>query len=222
MAKEARKSLLLSDARIEVIPNGLDPETFRLRDTEGISSAMEIPEDHRVILFLASSTRQRRKGFDLLDEALSELRAERTTLVSIGGESPEFHAPQPHVHLGSMKSDLLLSVFYSLADVFVIPSRQDNLPNTVLESMACGTPVVGFKTGGIPDMVRPGETGWLAEGEDVRELRNALESALEDDAERRRRGKRCRTVVENEYTLDVQAAGYEKLYGDLLRRQENY
>ncbi|MCS4198112.1 glycosyltransferase [Salinibacter ruber] len=88
--------------------------------------------------------------------------------------------------------------------------------------MARGTPVVGFDTGGILDMVSQGETGWLAETEDVRELGNALESALEDDAERRRRGKRCRTVVENEYTLDVQAAAYEKLYEDLLRRQENY
>ncbi len=216
MAEEARASTLLADVPVSVIPNGLDPDRFFPRDAEGVPVALGVPDDHRIVLFVASDTRPR-KGFDLLDNALSALGSEKTTLLSVGGDKPELDSDLPHVHAGYVESDLLLSVFYSLADVFVIPSRQDNLPNTVLESMACGTPVVGFEVGGIPDMVRPGETGWLAEPEDVRSLREAIEASLSDDAVRRQRGERARAVVEEEYTLEVQARAYNNVYQRILR-----
>jgi glycosyltransferase involved in cell wall biosynthesis len=202
-----------------VIPNGLNPDLFQPRDTEGLRSALEIPREHRIVLFVAQSAQNHRKGFDLLSDALVALDADDMTLLSIGGNEPDLGTALPHTHLGTIESDLLLSVFYSLADLFVIPSRQDNLPNTVLESMACGTPVVGFDTGGIPDMVRPGETGWLAEVGNVQALRNAVEEALVRNGERKRRGQRCREVVEDEYTLAQQAQRYQKLYRGLL--QEN-
>jgi glycosyltransferase involved in cell wall biosynthesis len=201
-----------------VIPNGLDETVFRPRSTKGLSSALDIPTDHRIVLFVAQSTKNHRKGFDLLQEALQELSVDAVTLVSIGSHEPELEAGLPHLHLGSIQSDLLLSVFYSLADVFVIPSRQDNLPNTVLESMACGTPVVSFDVGGIPDMVRPGETGWLAEPEDASALRQAIAGALSDKTERNRMADCCRQIVEEEYTLDVQARAYKSLYESLLNR----
>jgi glycosyltransferase involved in cell wall biosynthesis len=207
---------LFSDVPVTVIPNGLDTDSFFPRDTQGVGTALGVPPDHRIVLFLASDTRAR-KGFDLLDDALISLDAERTTLLSVGGEKPQVSSPLPHVHAGYVESDLLLSVLYSVADVFVIPSRQDNLPNTVLESMACGTPVVGFEIGGIPDMVRPGQTGWLTEAENIRALRQSIEQALADDENRERMGARCRDVVEAEYTLEVQARAYRRLYRDLLQ-----
>lgn len=216
MAEEARASTLLADVPVSVIPYGLDQTRFFPRDAEGVPAAFGIPDDHRIVLFVASDTRAR-KGFDLLDKALSALGAEKTTLLSVGRDEPELESDLPHVHAGYVESDLLLSVFYSLADVFLIPSRQDNLPNTVLESMACGTPVVGFDVGGIPDMVRPGETGWLAEQEDVRALREAIQNALSDEAKRERMAKRCREVVEREYTLAVQAKAYKDLYQKMIQ-----
>ncbi len=218
MAEKACASTLLADVPVSVIPYGLDTSSFFPRYAEGVPAALGIPDDHRVVLFVSSDTRAR-KGFDLLDEALSVLGAEKTTLLSVGGDEAELESDLPHVHAGYVESDLLLSVFYSLADVFVIPSRQDNLPNTVLESMACSTPVVGFDIGGIPDMVRPGETGWLAEAEDARSLRDAIKTALSDDSERERRGERCRAVVEAEYTLAEQANAYRQVYRNLLREE---
>ena len=220
MAEEVKSSALLSEAPVHTIPNGLDHRTFCPRETRGIRRALEIPSDHRIILFVAQSVRNRRKGFDLLAEALGVLEQEDVTLLSIGGKEPDLETTLSHRHLGTIESDLLLSVFYSLADLFIIPSRQDNLPNTVLESMACDTPVVGFDTGGIPDMVRPGETGWLAETGNVRALRQAIEQALADDSEREQRGQRCRAVVEEEYTLERQARQYQKLYRKLLRKNQ--
>jgi glycosyltransferase involved in cell wall biosynthesis len=201
-----------------VIPYGLDTSAFRPRETEGLRQTLGIPADHRIVLFVAQSTHNRRKGFDLLVEALGALAHEKVALVSIGSRAPDLEVAGLHVHLGSLSSDLLLSVFYALADVFVVPSRQDNLPNTVLEAMACGTPVVGFDAGGIPDMVRPGETGWLAEADNPRALRDAIDEALRSDAERERRGQRSRAVVEAEYALDLQARRYHDLYRTLVPR----
>ena len=216
LASEARSSTLFGDASVHVIPYGLDHNTFRPRDTEGTRNALSIPSDHRILLFVADSTRNYRKGFDCLQEALSGFDQDNVTLVSIGSNEPEVEASTPHIHLGQISSDTLLSVFYSLADLFVIPSRQDNLPNTVLESMACGTPVVGFDTGGIPDMVRPGKTGWLAEVENTRALRSAITEGLSKDAKQNRMGTQCRKVVETEYTLEIQAERYRELYEQMI------
>jgi glycosyltransferase involved in cell wall biosynthesis len=220
LADEAQRSSLVHDAPVRVIPNGLDTSTFRPRDTQGLRSALEIPKAHRIVLFVAQSADNHRKGFDLLNNALSTFDGENITLLSIGGTTPDLEVSLPHQHLGTIESNLLLSVFYSLADLFVIPSRQDNLPNTVLESMACGTPVVGFEVGGIPDMVRPGKTGWLAEPESVRSLRGRIEQALSSDEARRRCGDRCREIVEEEYTFEVQARAYKELYEQVLNQHE--
>ena len=107
-----------------------------------------------------------------------------------------------------------MAAVYSAADLFVAPSLQDNLPNTVLESLACGTPVVGSHTGGIPDMVRPGETGWLFETGNAEALRATLQEAL---ATRDLTGlrPRCREVAEREYSLELQAERYKKLYEEV-------
>lgn len=216
LAREAKSSTLFGSAPVHVIPYGLDHKAFRPRDTEGLRNALSIPTNHRILLFVADSTRNHRKGFDCLQGALSGFDQDNVTLISIGGHEPELKASTPHIHLGRVQSDILLSVFYSLADLFVIPSRQDNLPNTVLESMACGTPVVGFDTGGISDMVRPGETGWLAEVGNTRALRAAITEGLSNDTERHRMSTRCREIVETEYPLKIQAQRYRALYNQMI------
>ena len=94
-------------------------------------------------------------------------------MLSVGGNSPDVPAI-PQMHLGRISNDRMLSVIYSAADVFVIPSLQESFGQTVTESLACGTPVVGFDTGGIPDMVRPGITGYLAPVGNAAELADAI------------------------------------------------
>jgi len=217
MAKEAQASSLLSGAPVRVVPHGLDETTFHPRPIEGLRAPLGIPQEHSIVLFVAQSVQNHNKGFDLLGDALSSLGSESVTLLSIGGTAPDLNTKLSHRHLGTIESNLLLSIFYSLANLFVVSSRQEAFGQTALESMACGTPVVGFDTGGIPDMVRPGETGWLAEVGNVRALREAIEQALSDDARRERIGQRCREVVEEEYTLEVQARRYRDLYAELVQ-----
>src|SRR5438046_2993624 len=109
----------------------------------------------------------------------------------------------------------MLSTIYSAADVFVIPSLQESFGQTVIESLACGTPVVGFASGGIPDMVRPGHTGWLAPTGDTAALRNAMVTAL-SDPRRAELSANCRRIALQEYSLDTQARAYAQLYETML------
>ena len=83
-----------------------------------------------------------------------------------------------------MNNDVQLSLLYSLADIYVIPSIQDNLPNTVIESLSCGTPVIGFDVGGINDLIRDGINGYIVPKFDTRVLYKKIEMLLDDDNER--------------------------------------
>lgn len=217
LADAARRSSLFEPFPVSVIPYGIDTTVFAPCDDTGLRQALGMTPDDLALLFVADSTTNQRKGFRLLLEALSGLDlGDHVHLMSVGAHEPEIASSVIHHHLGRITNDRLLAAIYSAADVFVIPSLQDNLPNTVLESMACGTPVVGFDAGGIPDMVRPEETGWLAKTGDVPSLRRTIRQALGDDEARRRRAKRCREVAEAEYRLQHQADAYRQLYREVL------
>jgi len=106
------------------------------------------------------------------------------------------------------------------ADLFIFPARADNLPLVLQESMACGTPMVSFKVGGVPDLVRPGITGYLATPEDVKDFCNGIVQLLEDQS-RSRMGQQCRVIALDEYPLQLQAKRYVKLYRQITAKLED-
>jgi glycosyltransferase involved in cell wall biosynthesis len=217
LQRAAQQSALLRDFPVHCIPYGIDTALFRPIAAHGLRAALGLSADDRVVLFVADGVGNRRKGFEMLIAALAGLQTPQTLVaLSIGPDAPRLQLPLRHIHVGAISSDGLLAALYSVADLSVVPSLADNLPNVVLESLACGTPVVGFDTGGIPDMVRPGETGWLAPVGRVDELCQALQAALSDDARRLLYGQRCREVAEQEYTLDAQARAYAALYPQVI------
>lgn len=217
LAREVERSSLWQRFPLSVIPYGLDLEIFAPRNRAHAREILGLPVEAKVILFLADGLGNRRKGFALLVKALSGLKAaDDLMLLSVGNGVADSTVNVPWVHLGSLSQDRILSAVYSAADLFVIPSLQDNLPNTVLESMACGTPVVGFAVGGIPDMVRPGVSGALIEPENVAGLRAGIQDLLRDPDQLGRMGVNCRRIVEEEYSLELQARRYEALYTKLL------
>jgi len=120
------------------------------------------------------------------------------------------------VNLGYINSDRLKSVAFSTADLFLFPTRADNSPLVVLESLACGTPVVSFNVGGVPDLVRPGVTGYLAQPEDAQDFFHGILELLKDDNLRESMGKKGRAIVLEEYPLQLQAQRYIELYKQLL------
>jgi len=225
LANEAKQSSLLQRFPVTVIPLALDTEVFRPRDRRGAREALGIPPDALVVLFVASLISQPIKGFGLLAQALNGLGdLTNLLLVSVGRDAPPGEVRIPHLPLGYLGNERLRALVYSAADVFVIPSLYDNLPQTVLEATACGTPVVGFAVGGIPDMVRPGVTGWVVPPQDVGALRAAIRALLQDPARRVEMAANGRRIAVEEYALAVQARRYVELYEMILAgsRHESY
>lgn len=118
--------------------------------------------------------------------------------------------------LGYISSDRLKAVAYSAADLFLFPTRADNLPLVLQESMACGTPMVSFRIGGVPDLVRPGITSYLAQPENAQDFTVGIEQLLSDRSLREQMSQNCREITLQEYSLNLQAERYISLYKKAL------
>jgi glycosyltransferase involved in cell wall biosynthesis len=217
LGQVARRSALLRRFRVETIPNGLDIDDFAPRDRAAARDVLGIPQGASVILFVADVLDNRRKGFSLLAQVLTRCAAsvDRLWLLSVGHNPPKLSGEVRGSHLGYVDNDRFLSLAYSAADLFVIPSLQDNLPNTVMEAMACGTPVVGFDVGGIRDMVRDGVTGSLVNAGDMEGLRDSLVALLKSPPTRQKMSEQARQIAIAEYPLRRQAQRYSELYKEL-------
>jgi len=217
LAAAAKRSALFSQLPISVIPNGLDVEALAPRDRRFARQVLGLPPDKRIILCVADWLDNRRKGVKFLVQALVTLKDHGDLLVvTIGRGTGLTDVPLPHASLGYVHDERLLSLAYSAADVFVCPTLQDNLPNTILESLACGVPVVGFNVGGVPDMVRDGETGLLVEARDAEGLGKAIAELLGNPERRRVMSENCRRIAVEEYSLVIQARRYVELYERVL------
>jgi len=217
LAEETRRSSLLGDRPIDVIPNSLDTVEFAPRDKACSRKILGISQETKTVLFSAQSITNFRKGFHLLTQILNCLPdLSDALLISIGGGIPPSPPAKTYMPIGFVDNNRLLSLLYSAADVFVIPSLQDNLPNTVLESMACGTPAVGFAVGGIPDMIRHGETGILAPPYDIKAFCEGILELLHNNEKRAEMSLTCRQVIEKEYSMESQARNYCALYNKIL------
>jgi glycosyltransferase involved in cell wall biosynthesis len=215
-ASNAQSSSLFKRFDCRVIPYGLDTAVFQPHDRVKSRADLQVPLDRKIVLFVADSAVQKRKGFDLLVEALKAMHARSDLfLLSVGAGNPDV-AGIPHLHLGKVSDDQKLAAVYSAADVFVNPALQDNLPNTVLEALACGTPCVGFDASGVVDMIRPGVTGYVAPVGDITALRQAIEKILDNPASAKIMARNCRDIAVSEYTLETQSKSYLKLYESLL------
>jgi glycosyltransferase involved in cell wall biosynthesis len=178
-----------------------------------------LPQDCPLLLFGAiGGGSNQRKGIDLLLAALTHLRMEHNlqalNLVVFGQRAPQ-SPPQlgfPVHYTGHLYDDLSLRALYSAADAMVIPSRQDNLPNTGLEAHACGTPVVAFKTGGLPDIVADRVTGALAEPFEPTSLASAIRWVLQDPRRRQQLGASARSRAEQLWAPTRVAGLYEEVY----------
>jgi glycosyltransferase involved in cell wall biosynthesis len=207
---------------IHRIPHGIDVEVYQPQDSQLCRSLLGIPAEKRVLLIVVDDLRRYLKGGDLLISALQQLPASlrsRTMLLTIGvgGEALSKAANIPTLNLGYFDNDRLKTICYSAADVFVLPTRAENFALVLLESIACGTPMVSFDVGGVSDLVRPGITGYLAQLENAGDLCAGIVQLLEDDALRNAMSKNCRTIATKEYSLELQVERYAELYRQTLQ-----
>jgi glycosyltransferase involved in cell wall biosynthesis len=202
---------------VTIIPNGVDTEMFAPRDRRFAREILGLPQDATILLFIAVMAEMPYKGFPMLAQALAGLSdVKDLCVVSVGIGKPELGTPIPHIHLGYVTDDRVLVLAYNAADVFVVPSLYDNSPNTILEAMACGVPVVAFETGGIPDMIRQDVTGLLTSRYDVAGLKASIKDLIQHPDKRQAMGKKSREIALQEYPLPLQARRYADLYKSLL------
>ncbi len=231
LADCARRSALMARWPITVIPYPIDLATWSPLDQSQARALLQLPLDRPLVLFGAmGGTADPRKGADLLLNALQRLRSqlagtplEKLELVVFGQGRPT-QPPDlgfPIHYSGRLHDDISLRLLYAAADVFIISSRQDNLPNTGLEAHACGTPVVAFRTGGLVDIVDDRITGVLAEPFDPVSLATAISWVLEDPRRRRQLGFAARARAEQRWNPERVASLYQSLYGDLLGMQHS-
>jgi len=210
LAQEARKSEVFKGKSVFCIPYGLNAEIYSPRDQDYSRDLLNIPRDKKVILFVADSISNNRKGFIYLKRAFQQLTNENVVLCAIGQKNSELESFDNILELGPIYDERLMSIAYSAADVFVIPSLMDNLPNTVLEAIMCGTPVIGFPVGGIPEMIVDGENGLLTKDISVSSLIETLSKFL-DFSGRFDREKIRENAVEK-YDQKIQAERYISLF----------
>ena len=218
-----KKSSLLQDFPVEMIANGLDLERFKPIDKSLAKKILGLPQEKQIILFGAmNATSDRRKGFQELYPALKNLNQkkwqDRIQLIVFGASQPQ-NPPKfgfPTQYLGKLHDDVTLSLVYSAADVFVTPSKEDNLPNTVLESLACGTPCVAFNIGGMPDLIEHQKNGYLAQPFDTSDLARGIQWVLEDSSRYAQLGDRARKKVETEFNQTIQTQRYLSLFNKII------
>ncbi|MGH8585240.1 MAG: glycosyltransferase [Gammaproteobacteria bacterium] len=218
----AAESGVFREGGVTVIPNSIETDVFVPGAKDAAKAAIGLDPRVKTLLFGAYNNDEHRKGFDHLAEVLRHMRADARIealrgsrgirVLAFGRLTPDLAASDYPIHdLGLIDDDIRLATAYSAADVFVLPSREDNQPNVMLEAMACGTPPVAFGVGGIPDTITDGVNGRMIVGFDTAAMAGAVTELLFDPARATAMARVARETIEQSYPLDLQAARYEAL-----------
>ena len=223
LADCARSSSLLRQRRIDVIHNGIDLNQYRPVEKKVARVILGLPQERKLVLFSAmNATLDMNKGYPYLEAALHQLSEngwhERMELLVVGQSTPAnpVNTGVFSRFLGVLKDDVSMRLAYSAADVTVMASAQENLPNSIMESFACGTPVVAFDVGGIPHLVEHQENGYLAQPFSIEDLTAGLSFVLSDEDRWRRLSGKARGKIESDFSANQIAKQYLTLYGQLL------
>jgi glycosyltransferase involved in cell wall biosynthesis len=220
--RDQLKQSMLGHLPVYHIPNGVDTEAYQPLDQVMCRVGLDIPAHKKVLLFAAAHLNRHNKGGAVLLQALHDLppALRKDLVVLLMGEGGETLASATDLDvrpMGYVGGARLKTLLYAAADLFVLPTFGEGLPNVLLESMSCGTPMVSFDVGGVPDLVRPGVTGYLAAPADVDDLRHGILMLLEDTAGRLAMGQHCRDIAVTEYDTTYEIQRYIDLYHQVLQ-----
>jgi len=226
LENQAKQSGLLHNMSVTSIPNAIDTNIFGPQDKAEAKRALGLPTDKNVILFVAQKVTDERKGARYLIEALNKLKEENPEVANdcvvalLGGHAEEL-AEQIKMEvypLGYVSGDKNIAKVYNAADIFVLPSMEDNLPNTLMEALACGVPCVGFNVGGIPEMIDNGKNGYVAKAGDTDDLKKGILWILsEADHEALFHG--CISKVSHSYSQQSVAMKYVEEYSRVMAQK---
>lgn len=216
MLKESSKSELLGGFPHFHIPYGIPPEKFHPMNPAACREVLGLPAEGRIFLFVAESLNCSRKGFTYLLEAAQKVAvsADEPVCFCAIGNSDSLPYDGKFTQLGYLKDERLMCMAYNAADAFILPSLEDNLPNTLLESLMCGTPVIGFPTGGIPDAVVHQQNGLICSDYSVGHLADSILEFLRDGVQMSKLSIGSSAL--KSYQPDIQATAYSRIYDLVL------
>lgn len=222
----ADESSLLAGRSAEIIPYTIDLERFSPSHRGPARKILNLPRHKKIILLGADQLLQdSRKGYSLAEAALKALArngvSERVHIAVFGASAPQQHpidSPFTWQFLGRLHDEVTLSLLYAACDVFLTPAIQDNLPLTVIESLSCGTPVVAFRLGGLPDMVIHKKNGYLSPPMEPDDLGTGLKWVLEDDNRWQQLSIEARKTAETRFSAKSVTDKYIRIYEVLRRR----
>lgn len=223
LADTAASSSLLGGSKIVTIPNAIDLQAFSPVDKAIARAELGLPVDGVVLLFGAlTSAGEQRKGFHFMAPLLAKLAQKHAQsklhLAVLGMNAPqkEQDTPFPVTYLGVLDDDRSIARAYSSADVLIVPSMEDNLPNAVMEGASCGVPSVAFAIGGLPDLIAHRQSGYLAKPFDVDDLAAGVEFLIDDARVAGSAGQLARQHVKQRYSYEVVARQHIALYSEIL------
>jgi glycosyltransferase involved in cell wall biosynthesis len=221
LAERVKSSSLFAKSRIEVIPNGVDANWYspgiRCQEKEKLG----FPIDRHLVLFGGkNSLHDNNKGFDLLFLALRTLpdKIRKNSDVVVFGDREDWQFPDCDIkihNLGVVTDEAFLVTIYRAADVLVLPSRQENLPNVLLEAMSCGTPCVAFDIGGVGEIIDNNVTGYVCKPYEIGEMSAAIASIVSDQTLKDDFSDKCRAKIMRDFALDIVTSRYLGLYSEL-------
>ena len=218
LKEKAAASTILYSRDITHIPNAIDIQVFKPGNKEQAREKLGLDAQKTYLLFVAMRVNAPAKGFDYLSKALeiwaqnNPTRITQTELLIVGGmtDTEIIHSLPLKVNsMGHVSDPLQMIEIYRAADLFITPSLEENLPNTIMEAMACGTPSIGFKTGGIPEMIAHKKNGYVAQKLDSNDLAMGIHWLLENQATA---SIEARQFVENNYSEDIVAQKHIDFY----------
>ncbi|HPO50949.1 MAG TPA: glycosyltransferase, partial [Spirochaetota bacterium] len=232
LADCAKKSTLFKNFRIETIPNSIETELFKNIDKKDAKNDLGINKEIITILFGTENHKEKRKGFVHLLEAMEYCKKDfifseyvkngRILILTFGRASDDLKKLNiPFKSFGYVNDDLTLSKIYSASDFVVLPSEEDNLPNIALEALSCGTPVISFSIGGMTDILKNGENGFLSEPFDIEDMGNNILKFVKDDRLRKKTSDAGRRLIEEKYRAENQVKAYLEIFSDCLKNKKN-
>ncbi|MAS95539.1 MAG: hypothetical protein CMO55_20250 [Verrucomicrobiales bacterium] len=218
LADELRSSSFFNEGchKVKVIPNSVDTDTFSpVADRAAIRAKYDIRDSDVCVLLLAHKTSDPRKGFDDIRRALQRVvvklpggQSRRLRVICCGAS--DFEVPNVELlHLGSVPS-LELPAIMGACDVYLTMTLEDNLPNTVVESLSCGLPVIGTNVGGVPEMVKHGTNGWIVSAGDSEAVSKILTDLVGDKSILKRLSIASREFALQEFSMKKQAEAYKE------------
>ena len=213
LESEAKRSALLKGQKITSIPNPIDTRIYKRGNKQEARQRLGLPLDKKLILFASQRVTNVNKGMDYLIEACRQLQISDAAVVILGGHAEEVvsQLSLEAYPLGYVNDEQRIVDVYHAADVFVLPSLSENLPNTIMEAMACGVPCVGFKVGGIPEEIDHRRNGYVAEYRSAEDLARGIRWILAEADYEELSKNAVQKVVQN-YSQQSVASKYLDVY----------